>query len=73
MKRKKKPFKTAAQLLFSDHEILLARPAEMSFKEYKILQYTQHLVLRKMFKQCPSKKLMDIIPGHLMYRTKRAR
>lgn len=69
MKKTHKP--TVAQILFKDHNVLAARPEGMTFQEYKVLQYTQKLVLNKMFRHCPDKQLTGIILGHQMYRTKR--
>ncbi len=64
---------SVAQSLFKDHEVLTKRPEGMSFQEYKFLRFTQDLVLKKMFRQCPKRELVGIIPGHPMYHTKRIR
>lgn len=70
---KKEHKETVAQILFKDKQILTARPEDMPFEEYKLLRYTQSLVLKRMFRECPSRKLMGIIPCAPIYNRKRHR
>ncbi len=73
MVKNKYQIETVAHSLFKDHEVLTARPDGMSFQEYKFLQFTQDLVLKKMFKHCPKRELIGIIPNQTFYNTKRYR
>src|SRR5258705_13269298 len=66
-------FQSVAQSLFKDHQVLTKRPEGMTFNEYKFLRYTQDLVLKRMFRQCPKRELMGIIPNQTFYNTKRHR
>lgn len=71
MKERKKNRVSWAADIFKDHEILTARPEEMNFYVYKFLRDTQRFVLKKMFRQCPDQKLIGIIPGNIIYKTRK--
>jgi hypothetical protein len=70
---KSKSQESTASTLFKDHQILTKRPDDMDFYVYKFLRYTQDLVLKKMFRRCPKRELIGIIPGNPIYHTKRIR
>lgn len=71
MKERKKDRVSWAADILKDHEILTARPEGMDFYVYKFLRDSQRFVLKKMFRRCPDRKFTGIIPGNIIYKTKR--
>lgn len=61
---------TVAQIFFKDHQILAKRPEGMEFKEYWFLRYMQNQLMKRMFSGSPDRKLVGIIPGAAIYKTR---
>jgi hypothetical protein len=49
MKKTNNEEQTAAQILFSNKEILTKRPEDMNFADYRILRNHQTMIINKLF------------------------
>jgi len=58
-------YKSAAQQVFHDKDMIIARPAEMAYDEYKIMQRIQNRVLRIIFRKPAPRR--PTIPQRLGY------
>ena len=63
-------FETEAQRIFKDRKILVERPEGMTYDEYWFLRKGQSLLLNRMFRHCPERKLIGIISGREIYKTR---
>lgn len=54
--------KTDAMIIFEGKQLITKRPEGMSTDEYKFTRKTQELILKELFRRCPSRKLQGIIP-----------
>lgn len=55
-------YKSPAQIIFKDAQIITARPEEMPYEEYKILQRIQSKVMKLLFRKGHSSSRNILIP-----------
>lgn len=61
-KTKESPL-TDAQQIFSGKQLINERPPNMDYETYSFLRKTQSLILKNLFRHCPSRKLSGVM-GH---------